>query len=91
MDITNEELTVTPFIEVDAKDGRIEKRPLQVAGALTLPAADVVSLFGSVFNNNNRGTYNLPRWHNQASHIRLMKRRRQKSCPMGSGKYPLED
>jgi hypothetical protein len=45
MAITNEELTVTPFIEVDAKDGRIGKRPLQVAGALTLPAADVVSLW----------------------------------------------
>ena len=33
------EFTKIPRIDVESKEGRIEKRPLQVAGALTLPAA----------------------------------------------------
>lgn len=33
------EFTKIPCIDVESKEGLIEKRPLQVAGALTLPAA----------------------------------------------------
>lgn len=38
------EFTNIPRMDVELKDGLIEKRPLQVAGALTLPAAVHVQL-----------------------------------------------
>ena len=40
---TNGEFTKQPFIDVVVNEGRMEKSPLQVAGALTLPAAVFLS------------------------------------------------
>lgn len=73
-----------PSIDVDFVDGLIEKSPLQVAGALMLPAAVFLCIsLSASFSFLIRGTYNRRQRMSRARSILPARQLHQKNSPMG--------